>query len=203
MNRVRYNCRWTLAGATILNHPNPCRALALLALLLPLAVSAEGSERPEPAGKPSPYWDGFYFKAEKGDRYYLTVSPYTVHFSYDEDHEYVWLAGFERERSTGIVAGFAYFSNSFGQPSVYYYPWGKIYRDLAGIDGLYFKWNAGLAYGYVEPYEDKVPFNYNGFSPGVFPMLGYESKGGFQSQLNLLGTAGLMLQFSIPIHDVH
>jgi hypothetical protein len=170
--------------------------LHVLLLLFPLAASAEQY------AKPSPYWDGFNFMAEKGDRYYLKVSPYTVHFSYDEYHEYVWLAGFERERSTGIVAGFAYFSNSFGQPSVYYYPWGKIYRDLAGIDGLYFKWNAGLAYGYVEPYEDKVPFVYNGFSPGVFPMLGYESEGGFHSQLNLLGTAGLMLQFSIPIHDV-
>ena len=175
------------------------RSVLSSTLLLLLASVSPGVEAEEPA-KPSPYWDGFYFKAEQGDRYYAILSPYTTHFSPSDEHEYVWLAGFERERSTGIVAGFAYFSNSFGQPSVYYYPWGKIYRDLAGIDGFYFKWSAGLAYGYVEPYEDKVPFNYNGFSPGFFPMLGYESDGGFQSQLNLLGTAGLMLQFSIPLN---
>lgn len=168
-------------------------ALVLL-VLMSFAVSAEEAK------KPSPYWDGFNFNAMDNDRYFAILSPYTAHFSPSDEHEYVWLAGFERERSTGIVAGFAYFSNSFGQPSVYYYPWGKIYKDLVGIDGLYFKWSAGLAYGYVEPYENKVPFNYNGFSPGFFPMLGYESDGGFQSQLNLLGTAGLMLQFSIPLN---
>lgn len=173
-------------------------------LLLLAAVSSRVCA--EEIAKPSPYWDGFNFKAEDGDRYFLIVSPYTTHFSPSDEHEYVWLAGFERERSTGIVSGFAYFSNSFGQPCGYYYPWGKIYKNLWGADGLYFKWSAGLAYGYVEPYENKVPLNYNGFSPGFFPMLGYQSKGGFQSQLNLLGTAGLMLQFSIPLNaasEVH
>lgn len=166
----------------------------LLLALLPFSLSAQEAK------KPSPYWDGFNFNAMDNDRYFVILSPVTTHFSPSDEHEYVWLAGFERERSSGIVAGFAYFSNSFGQPCVYYYPWGKIYKDLVGVDGLYFKWSAGLAYGYVEPYENKVPFNYNGFSPGFFPMLGYESDGGFQSQLNLLGTAGLMLQFSIPLN---
>ena len=71
----------------------------MLLLLIPLAASAEQ------AAKPSPYWDGFNFNAEQGDRYYLIVSPYTTHFSPSEEHEYVWLAGFERERSSGDNAG--------------------------------------------------------------------------------------------------
>ena len=175
-------------------HKLLCNVFLFLLASVSFSVSAEGNT------KPSPYWDGFNFKAEQGDRYYAIVSPYTQHFNFDGDYDYVWLLGFERERSTGIIAGFAYFSNSFGQPCGYYYPWGKIYKDLAGVEGLYFKWSAGLAYGYVEPYENKVPLNYKGFSPGFFPMFGYQSKGGFQSQLNLLGNAGLMLQFSIPLN---
>ena len=90
------------------------RAAFLLLALVPFSISAEQAK------KPSPYWDGFNFNAMDNDRYFAILSPYTAHFSPSDEHEYVWLAGFERERSSGIVAGFAYFSNSFGQPSVYY-----------------------------------------------------------------------------------
>lgn len=143
--------------------------------------------------------DGFNFRSEADDRHFVIASPYTVHVDDDGGHDYVWLLGFERERADGRLTGLAYFSNSFGQPCAYYYPWGRTYNDIAGVNGLFFKWNAGIVYGYVEPYEDKLPVNYHGFTPAFFPSLGFRSKGDFQTQINLLGRVGLMLQFSVPL----
>lgn len=168
--------------------------VVLLTLLLP-SMAAAATQSPEPSST----WDGFSLRSSDGDRRHLTLSPLTVHFEPSDDHRYVWLLGLERERRCGRVAGFAYFSNSFGQASGYFYPWGRIHRRLGGVDGLYFKWNAGLIHGLVDSYQDKVPFNRKGFSPGLFPAIGYESAQGFRSQVNLLGTAGLMLQFSVPL----
>ena len=147
--------------------------------------------------------DGFNFKSNTGDQMRVMFSPYTIHYNESDDegegHDYVWLIGLERERSNGNIMGFAYFSNSFGQPCVYYFPWGKVYRDLAGVKGLYAKWNAGLAYGYVEPYENKVPINYKGFSPAVFPSIGFMNNKKYQGEVTILGSAGLMFQFYVPI----
>jgi hypothetical protein len=55
-----------------------------------------------------------------------------------------------------------------------------------------------MLYGYVEPYEKKVPLNVNGFSPAIIPSIGYE-RAGYSTQINLLGTAGLMWQISVPL----
>ncbi len=146
----------------------------------------------------SAWVDGFNFKSNEDDQMRVMFSPYTIHYN-EDDHDYVWLIGLERERSNGNIMGFAYFSNSFGQPCVYYFPWGKVYRDLAGVDGLYAKWSAGLAYGYVEPYENKVPINYKGFSPALFPSIGFMNSKKYQAEVTILGSAGLMFQFYIPI----
>jgi hypothetical protein len=143
-------------------------------------------------------WDGFNFKSNANDQMRVMFSPYTIHYN-EDDHDYVWLIGLERERSNGNIMGFAYFSNSFGQPCVYYFPWGKVYRDLAGVKGLYAKWSAGLAYGYVEPYENKVPINYKGFSPALFPSIGFMNNKKYQAEVTILGSAGLMFQFYLPI----
>jgi hypothetical protein len=149
--------------------------------------------------------DGFNLKADSNDRYFVIASPYTLHYNEDDDgngHSDVWLLGFERERDNGWLTGLAYFSNSYSQNCIYYYPWGKTYTNFAGVNGLFVKWNAGIVYGYVEPYEDKVPINYHGFTPALFPSIGYRTKNDFQSQINLLGSAGLMLQFSLPVDGV-
>jgi hypothetical protein len=58
------------------------------------------------------------------------------------------------------------FSNSFGQPSAYAFA-GQRYLDPFGFENWYLQWTAGLLYGYVGEYEDKVPLNYKGFSPGI------------------------------------
>lgn len=129
----------------------------------------------------------------------LQVSPYTLHFSEDTRHENVYMAGLEREHANGKLDGFTLFSNSFGQESVYLYPWGGVYNSVWGINALSFKWTAGLLYGYKKPYENKVPLNYRGFSPGAIVALAYEFKPGWSAQLDLLGTAGLMFQLNVPL----
>ncbi len=143
--------------------------------------------------------DGFRLDARPGDRYHLIVSPFTQHFRHSSEHEYVWLVGAERERAGGSLAGAAYFTNSFGQPSAYIYPWGKTFRHLVDNSPLYAKLTAGLLYGYKAPYEDKIPFNVDGFALAVIPALGWEYRGRQQLQLNFLGFNGVMLQFSLPV----
>lgn len=143
--------------------------------------------------------DGFSLTRKQGDQYSMLVSPYAQHFHPSPEHKHVWLVGVERERADQSLAGAAFFSNSFGQPSVYLYPWGQTYRDLLGKEQLYVKWTAGLLYGYRAPYEDKVPFNHNGFSPAIIPAVGWQFESRYTVQLNFLGLNGAMLQFSLPV----
>jgi hypothetical protein len=146
----------------------------------------------------SAWSDGFSFDVKPDDRLTLMYAPFTHHYSPSDEHRYVWLVGVERERADGRLSGITYFSNSFGQPSTYIFPWGQSYRNLGGVQGLFAKWSGGLLYGYVDPYENKVPLNVNGFSPAIIPSLGFE-RNGFGAQVNFLAAAGLMLQFNIPL----
>ena len=74
--------------------------------------------------------DGFNLSKKEGDQYDFLVSPYAQHFHPSPEHRHVWLVGVERERADQSLAGAAFFSNSFGQPSTYIFPWGKVYRDV-------------------------------------------------------------------------
>lgn len=127
-------------------------------------------------------------------------SPYTLHYTYDSEHKPVVMVGVEREHPDAKLDGITLFTNSFGQPTVYAYPWGGVHKTLWGVEHLSFKWTAGLLYGYKDPYKDKVPYNHNGFSPAVIPALAYEFKPGWSGQLNFLGTAGLMFQINAPFN---
>lgn len=129
----------------------------------------------------------------------LQFSPYTRHFRYNPEHANVYMLGLERETPAQKLDGLVYFKNSFGQPSVYIYPWGERYTSIAGIRGLDFKWTAGLLYGYKKPYEDKVPLNYKGFSPGLILALDYQITPRLSAQVNLLGTAAMMLQINVAL----
>jgi len=108
------------------------------------------------------------------------------------------MIGVEREDSNAKLEGISLFTNSFGQPTVYFYPLGRVYRSIGGVEQLSFKWTAGVLYGYKDPYEDKVPLNYGGLSPALIPALAYEFKSGWTAQVNFLGTAALMFQLSTP-----
>ena len=98
----------------------------------------------------------------------MVLSPYALHFSGDSAHKAVVLLGLERERPDGIVWGGAVFSNSFGQPSAYVFGGQRLY-GWSRWDPLFAQWSAGLLYGYVGEYKNKVPLNVNGFSPGITP----------------------------------
>lgn len=129
----------------------------------------------------------------------LQLSPFTYHFTYDTEHSDVVMIGLEREYPDAKLDGVVLFSNSFGQPCIYIFPWGQVYHSIGGIKPLSFKWSAGLLYGYKAPYENKVPLNYKGFSPGLVPALAYEFKPGWSAQLSFLGNAALMFQLNVPL----
>jgi hypothetical protein len=133
-----------------------------------------------------------------GDFWRLVASPYTVHFHSpnEDEHEPIYMIGLERQRNDGWVWGGIYFSNSFGQPSAYLYL-GERFHGFSPWPQLFAQWTAGLLYGYKYPYDDKVPLNVNGFSPGATLSLGWQFTRQFSAQANLLGGAGMMFQVSI------
>lgn len=125
----------------------------------------------------------------------LLVSPFSLHFRQNPQHEYVWALGMERQRIDNWLAGASYFSNSFGQPSAYLYV-GKRYPGLWGQPQLFGQWSAGMLYGYRGEFKNKVPLNYNGFSPGALVSLGWQFNKQHTATLHLLGDAGLMVQLA-------
>jgi hypothetical protein len=155
--------------------------------------SSAQSDKPEPGVEVAA-------AATSGDHWRLMGSPYTVHYHKDNEgeHQPVYMIGLERQRSDGWVWGGIYFSNSFGQPSGYVYVGEKVTR-FSRWDKLFVQWTAGILYGYKDPYEDKVPFNVNGFSPGATVGLGWQFTRDFSMQAIALGAAGLMFQVAIDL----
>lgn len=125
----------------------------------------------------------------------VAASPYSLHFRYNPKHRRVWALGVERQRSDNWLAGTSFFSNSFGQPSSYTYV-GKRFPALWGQPQLFGQISGGLLYGYRGEFQNKVPLNYKGFSPGALVTLGWQFHKDGAASVHLLGDAGLMLQFS-------
>jgi hypothetical protein len=138
-------------------------------------------------------------QTEVASHWRLTASPYSVHYNPDERHEPVWAIGVELQRDDRWLFGASYFSNSFGQPSGYVYA-GQRFDGLLGRPQLFWQWSAGLLYGYRGEFKDKVPLNYNGFSPGALLSLGWQFNRQVSSQINTLGNSGLMWQLSWDLH---
>lgn len=124
----------------------------------------------------------------------ITLSPYTYHYSHNPLHQPVFAVSLERYASSSRFCGISLFRNSFGQPSGYVYI-GKRFDNLLGQPRLFGKVTAGVLYGYVEPYEDKVPLNWHGFSPAIVPVLGYNIDEHRSLQMNVLGAAALMFSY--------
>lgn len=130
-----------------------------------------------------------------GAHWRVAVSPFTQHFRPSEEHQSVVAVALERQRRDGWLFGGSHFSNSFGQPSAYLYLGRRV--DLPfGPPGLFGQVSGGLLYGYRGRYEDKVPLNRNGFSPGGLVTLGWQFNRRDAAAVHLLGDAGLMLQLS-------
>jgi hypothetical protein len=131
---------------------------------------------------------------EPAHRGELTFSPYTYHWSQNPDHKHVVLFAIDEQLPGDRLCGFTVFSNSFGLPSVYVYA-GQQYNNLLGMPQLFAKVTAGLMYGYVAPYENKVPLNYKGFNPAIIPSVGYKLTPHDSFQVKFLGTAALMFSY--------
>lgn len=124
----------------------------------------------------------------------FSFSPYTYHWSRNPEHKPVILVSLDEQLPGDRFCGIGFFSNSFGQPSVYAY-FGKQFNQWLGIEPLFVKLSAGILYGYVEPFQGKVPLNYHGFSPAIVPTIGYKLGTTDSVQVNILGNAGLMFSY--------
>jgi hypothetical protein len=131
-------------------------------------------------------WDQGHWRA--------AVSPYAPHLRYSPEHEYVWALAVERQRTDRWMAGASFFSNSFGQPSSYLYL-GRRFPSLMGHPQLFGQVSGGLLYGYRGKYEKKVPFNYNGFSPGALASIGWQFNRQASLTVHAVGDAAVMFQF--------
>jgi hypothetical protein len=163
-----------------------CRPLGAALLWSFVAVSAAAQTAGETAPEPDAYWR-------------LTVSPLAIHYHYAPDHKYVWGFGVERQRADDWLAGLAYFTNSFGQPSGFAYA-GKRFPGLFGKPQLFGQITGGVLYGYRGEFKDEVPYNHHGWSPGVVATLGWQIDRKQAVALHFLGTAALMLQLSYDFH---
>ncbi len=125
----------------------------------------------------------------------VAASPVALHFRYNPKHRNVWALGLERQRPDDWMAGASFFSNSFGQPSSYVYV-GKRYPALWGDPKWFGQLSGGLMYGYRGEFQNKVPLNYKGFSPGALVTLGWQFHKDGAAAVHMLGDAGMMLQLS-------
>lgn len=161
---------------------------AITGLMASAPAQAESSERYCPSflavdGAPEP--------SHRGE---FVFSPYTHHWTHNPEHKPVVLVALDEQLPGNRFCGVALFSNSFGQPSTYVYA-GQQFNNLLGNPQLFVKVTAGILYGYVGKYENKVPLNHNGFSPAIIPSLGYRINEHDSVQVKVLGTAGLMFSY--------
>ena len=123
------------------------------------------------------------------------ISPYAPHLRYSPEHSDVWAVALERQRPDHWMAGGSFFSNSFGQPSAYLYL-GKRFPALWGHPQLFGQLSGGLLYGYRGQYQNKVPFNHNGFSPGALASVGWQFNQQASLTVHAVGDAAVMFQFA-------
>lgn len=137
----------------------------------------------------------------------IMAAPLTLHYSdmkrklhsAEEKHSYVWLVGAEKMVTDRYFAGAAFFSNSFGQPTQYIYVGAK-FRPLDDTPQFFAKVSAGVIHGYKPPYNKKIPINTSsGWGLGVIPSIGWDFNDQFAAQLNVLGSAGLMVQMNATL----
>jgi hypothetical protein len=169
-------------------HPALSRPLATFALLAALSSPAlaidwtlcPGINDPVAEGATEPRYEGFF-------------SPYTHHWSHDPEHKPVFAFSLSRLLPNDRTCGISLFRNSFGQPSAYAFV-GKAWPGLLPSQPkVYVSVTAGILYGYVGQYKDKVPMNVGGFSPAIIPAVGYQLSPRSALEVQILGTAAFMV----------
>jgi hypothetical protein len=122
----------------------------------------------------------------------LFLSNYTYHWTPSEEHRRVRVLSLQQRLTSDRFCGFSLFTNSFGQPSTYLFV-GKLWPELIpGLPHVYGSVSAGLLYGYVSPYQRKVPLNVWGFSPAIVPTLGLRITPQLSAEMHILGTSAVM-----------
>jgi hypothetical protein len=169
------------------------RILKTLGLFLVLATCA-WSALAQSSNRYCPDFLAVQGAPEPTHRGEFMFSPYTYHFSYSAEHKPVVLVAIDEQLPGGRLCGISFFSNSFGQPSTYAYV-GQQFNGLFDNPKLFVKVTGGIIYGYVGKYQNKVPLNSHGFSPGVIPSIGYNFSEHDSLQMQVLGTAGLMFSY--------
>ena len=158
--------------------PKALRVLLLLMLIAPISAQAE---------------ENWY----NVDHFYLQGGTY-VHFQSSDDHTGSnVLVALEAFNNNDWLAGLALFDNSFGQFSQYLYL-GKNWNFDGSFDGFHAKLTAGIIHGYTDEFEDKIPFNKNGFAPGLVPSVGYK-KGRFGVDMILLGNSAMLFTVGMDL----
>lgn len=122
----------------------------------------------------------------------LFASPYTYHWTASEEHRPVGAVSLSRLLPNDRFCGVSLFRNSFGQPSAYVFTGWQARNLWPAVPEVYGSLTAGIVYGYVGKYKDKVPLNVGGFSPVVIPALGYRLSPTVAVELQILGTAAVM-----------
>ncbi len=162
--------------------------LAFMALCPP-ARAADWSICPgldEPSAAQAPGTDQPAFQHE------VLASNYTYHWSRSPDHRRVLAVSFTRVLPRNRFCGYSLFTNSFGQPSAYVYT-GYDWPHIADWQPrLYASVSAGLLYGYVPPFQRKVPLNVGGFSPAIIPAVGMRLSPHLALELQVLGTSAVL-----------
>lgn len=105
----------------------------------------------------------------------LQTSLYTKHWDPDPVHvNKSKMLNLEFTTASQWLYGFAWFDNSFGQPSQYLYAgrqWPLFKQDWA-----YFKLTGGLLHGYKGDYQDNIALNGLGVAPVIVPTFGLKYK---------------------------
>ncbi|HSB48408.1 MAG TPA: ABC transporter ATP-binding protein [Burkholderiales bacterium] len=136
--------------------------------------------------------------AATGNIVMIQASPNVIHYHSSPEHaDWSWMVGIEWQRPSDWLLGFTYFNNSYNQKCQYYYV-GYVWKLSDRDPNWYLKLTGGLVHGYKDPYEDKVPLNHNGYSPGVIPALGYKWNR-WSAQVNVLGAAGFTLSVGFDL----
>lgn len=170
------------------------RHFTLALLTTALSLMASTSAQAGPNERYCPSFLAVEGAPEPSHRGEFVFSPFTHHWSNSDEHKPVVLVALDEQLPGNRFCGVALFSNSFGQPTTYVYA-GQQYNNLLGNPKLFVKVTAGILYGYVGKYKDKVPLNHGGFSPAIIPSLGYRLTEHDSLQVKLLGTAGLMFSY--------
>lgn len=155
-----------------------------------------GTLEPQLPDAPAQATDRLALEPPEQGAWSLIVAPVVYHWLPSPEHRNAIAVAVERRnKAESSLGGLSLFRNSFGQPSAYAY-WGKYWDNVWGNPDLSFKLTAGLLYGYVGKFKDRVPLNYNGFAPCVIPVLLYHLDRNQSFDLMVLGVGGVGFSYT-------